>query len=199
MDSLITYENLKAIIEKKGFKFFTKEMDVNFIGIRTANRIADNYDDYFALCWVEDGSQRIWVNSKFTTDPGIYYLKTKLLNPNGCAILVPNQYRSCWKLGMHGNKNPYEAFVQVGKMDFYRDRDRDNEIEGDPTTIESGIIGLNQHHGYDSANVGPNSAGCQVHKLKESLNFVKDVFKRSIPLHGERVSYTLLTHNDFKS
>lgn len=190
----LTYDIIKNVVIKKGYKFFTAEMDMNFIGIRSKNYIADNYDDFFCMLWIEDGKKRCWINDKFTTDPGIYYLQKKLLNANGCAIMVPGQYRGYWKLGFH---NGYEAFQQVTKADFYRDRNRDNILDGDASTIEHSIIGANMHHGYDSKNVSANSAGCQVHKHDEDLNYVIKEFKRTIPYHGDRVTYTLLTENDF--
>jgi hypothetical protein len=199
----LNYLNLKQIILLKGHAFFIGNMNLNFVGIRTKNRIADNFDDFFCVLWQELNSignleSKILVFDEFTTDPGIYYLKNKLLNPNGCAIMVPGQYRGLWKIGMHGHNKPYKAFCQVGKVQVYRDRNKDNTLDGDASTIqESSALGINLHHGYDSNNVGNNSAGCQVFKHDEDLKTVLDLFEKSIPYNGERITYTLLTENDF--
>lgn len=189
----ITYKNIKALVESKGYKFFTGEFNINMIGLRSKNRQVDNWDDFFILCWQEGKKNMIWVNDQFTTDPGIYYMQQKLLNPNGCAILACGQYKGVWKIGKHG-KNPYEAFVQTGaKVKVYRDRDKDNILEFDSKSITEGFFGINQHHGYDSVKIGPNSAGCQVHRYKKDLAYVLSIAKKNIKAgHGDSFTYTLL-------
>lgn len=189
-----TYEKVKKAMEKAGFKFFTGVNDLNMIGVRSKNRMVDNWDDFFLLLWVdENGKKQIWVNDQFTTDPGIYYMQKKLLNPAGCGILARGQYRGVWKIGPHG-KNKYEAFVQIGnKVKLYRDRNMNNIMDFDPKTIMEGYFGVNQHHGYDSGKVGPNSAACQVHRYKKDLAFVLSMAKKQIKAGiGDSFSYTLL-------
>jgi hypothetical protein len=189
----ITYNKIKKVVENRGYKFFTGEYNINMIGMRSKNRQVDNWDDFFVLCWQEGKKNMIWVNDQFTTDPGIYYMQQKLLNPNGCAILSPGQYKGVWKIGKHG-KNQYEAFVQTGaKVKVYRDRDKDNILEFDKKSITEGFFGINQHHGYDSGKVGPNSAGCQVHRYKKDLAYVLSIAKKNIAAgHGDSFTYTLL-------
>jgi hypothetical protein len=189
-----TYEKVKKAVEKAGFKFFTRVNDLNMIGVRTKNRTVDNWDDFFLLLWVDENNKKqIWINDQFTTDPGIYYMQKKLLNPKGCAILARGQYRGVWKIGTHG-KNKYEAFVQTGnKVKVYRDRNKNNFMDFDPNSLEEGYFGINQHHGYDSAKVGPNSAGCQVHRYKKDLAFVLSMAKKQIKAGiGDSFTYTLL-------
>lgn len=189
----LTYNKVKTAVEKAGFKFFSGEMNINMIGIRSKNRQVDNWDDFFVLCWQEGKKNMIWVNDQFTTDPGIYYMQHKLLNPKGCAAMVPGQYRGLWKIGKHG-KNQYEAFVQTGgKVKVYRDRDKDNILECDDKSIDQGFFGINQHHGYDSGKVGQNSAGCQVHRYKKDLAYVLSMAKKNtLAGNGDSFSYTLL-------
>jgi hypothetical protein len=189
----LSYNKVKAAVTKAGFKFFTGEMNVNMIGIRSKNRQVDNWDDFFVLCWQENGQNMIWVDDQFTTDPGLYYMTQKLLNPAGCGILARGQYKGVWKIGGHG-KNKYEAFVQTGgKVKLYRDRDKNNIMNFDPKSIQEGYFGVNQHHGYDSGKVGPNSAACQVHRYKKDLAFVLSIAKRNINEgHGDSFTYTLL-------
>src|SRR5688572_18752114 len=152
----LTYNKVKAVVESKGYKFFTGEMNVNMIGIRSNNRQVDYWDDFFCLLYQEKGKNVIWVNDLFTTDPGIYYMQQKLLNPKGCGILAEGQYRGMWHIGLHLGK--YEAFLQLGcKVKAYRDRNRDNIMDFDPKSIHEGMFGCNQHHGYDSIRVNSNS------------------------------------------
>lgn len=189
----LTYDKVKAAVEKAGFKFFTGEMNINMIGVRSKNRQVDNWDDFFVLCWQEAGKNMIWVDDQFTTDPGIYYMTKKLLNPEGCGILARGQYRGVWIIGMHNGK--YEAFLQRGcKVKAYRDRDKNNIMTFDPKTLKEGMYGANQHHGYDSkGGVGANSAMCQVHRYKKDLAYVLSMAKKNIKAGwGDSFTYTLL-------
>ncbi len=190
-----TYDKVKAIMLKKGYSFTLAEGQLNMIGIRSSMRQVDNWDDFFCLLWIENGKKMIWVNDNFTTDPGIYYMQTKLLNPEGCGILAEGQHKHCWNIGLHG-ANKYEAFVQTGgPVKAYRDRNKDSYMDFDPKTIKSGWYGCNQHHGYDSSKVNNNSAMCQVHKYKKDLTYVLTVAKKSKATVWD---YTLLNEADFK-
>lgn len=194
-----TYNKVKAAVEKAGFKFFTGNMNINMIGVRSLNRKVDNWDDFLIICWQEGGKNMIWVNDQFTTDPGIYYMQTKLLNPNGCGILARGQYRGVWKLGKHLGK--YEAFLQLGaKVSAYRDRNKDNIMDFDPKSLASGFYGCNCHHGYDSKNVSNNSAMCQVNRYKKDLAYALSLAKKNTAAgNGDSYTYTLLEEGiDFK-
>lgn len=191
----LTYEKLEALMHAKGYGFNKREGQLNMIGVRSKNRSVNNWDDFFCLLWVEGGKKQIWVNDNYTTDPGIYYMQIKLLNPEGCGILAEGHYPNVWKLGLHG-ANKYEAFVQIGrKVKVYRDRNKDSYMDFDPKTLREGWYGCNQHHGYNSLKVSNNSAMCQVHRYKKDLAVVLARAKRS---KATSFSYTLLNETDFK-
>lgn len=192
----LSYDLLRNVMNKKGYAFYTGELNLNMIGIRSSNRRVNNWDDFFCLVYESGSKKKLWINDLFTTDPGIYYMTKKLLNPLGCGILAEGQYKSMWEIGLHNNK--YEAFVQVNKCKTYRDRSLDNFMDFDPTSIQEGLFGCNQHHGYSSASVDNNSAMCQVHKSKTDLGIVLDIAKKSIPMHGKFFTYTLLNESDLK-
>jgi hypothetical protein len=190
-----TYDKVKSVITKKGYPFRVGEGELNMIAVRSSNRAVDTWDDFFCLLWIEGGKKQIWVNDNFTTDPGIYYMQERILNPAGCGILAAGFHNGIWQLGKHGAKQ-YEAFVQTGgKVKAYRDRNKDNYMDFDPKTIQEGFFGCNQHHGYDSAKVGNNSAMCQVHKFKKDLATVLAAAKKD---KATKWSYTLLDEIDFK-
>jgi hypothetical protein len=193
----ITYDKLKEILTRKKYNFFTGDMNLNMIGIRSSNRKVDNWDDFFCIAYTENDKKMLWVNDMFTTDPGIYYMTQKLLNPAGCGILAEGQYPGMWTFGKHG-VNKYDAFVQVGECKAYRDRNRDNIMDFDPKSIQKGYFGCNQHHGYDSTRVNNNSAMCQVHKFKKDLAYSLSLAKKSSNLYGNKFTYTLLNESDFK-
>ena len=83
-----------------------------------------------------------------------------LANPKGAALLVPNQYINCWKLGLHQGK--YEALRQSGLLKIYRDSDRDTVYDYE-NIADSLNDGINIHKaGLASVIVDGWSAGCQV-------------------------------------
>jgi hypothetical protein len=190
-----TYDKVKALMLAKKYDFTTAEGQLNMIGVRSNIRQVDNWDDFFILLWIEGGKKMIWVDDNFTTDPGIYYMQTKLLNPAGCGILAEGQHKHIWNIGPHGT-NKYEAFIQTGgKVCAYRDRNKDNYMDFDPKTIKCDFYGCNQHHGYDSLKVNNNSAMCQVHRYKKDLAYVLSLAKKSKATVWD---YTLLNEADFK-
>lgn len=192
----LSYENLEKVIKSKGYKFFTGEYNLNIVGIRSKNRMVDNWDDFLCILYEENKIRKCIVFDRFTTDPGIYYMQKKLLNPKGCGILAPGQYSGIWTLGLHRNK--YKAFIQTGnEVTAYRDRNLNNYMDFDPNTLESGYFGCNLHHGYDSTFVGNNSAMCQVLKYVKDLRVVLALADKQISAgYGSTFTYTLLREED---
>lgn len=94
-----------------------------------------------------------------TTEPGRKYTQNPL-NPSGAFRIAFGQYQS-WSVGWHKN---HEALVQCGEVKGHRDRNKDGFRTGDP--VISGYFGINQHWGYDMAEVDGASAGCLVGKSK---------------------------------
>lgn len=145
-----------------GYKVFSgSDYDLNIVGIRSASQAPNLFDDLLTISYQLKGQwfTRSW---DFTSDPGLYWLR----NPGrraGTAILCPGQYPGMWALGKH--RGSYTALVQVGKARFFRDNDRDSELDMDPETIEESIIGANLHRASrvrKSTQVDRWSAACQV-------------------------------------
>jgi len=136
--------------------------DLNIIGIRTKPREANKFDDIMTCTYKEQGR---WVTKYWTctTDPGTYWLE----NPSrvaGTAILVPGQYRGCYRLDKH--RGSYEALCQRGgAVKCFRDSDKNEILDMDPETIQEGYFGINIHRASSkrtSTQVDRWSAGCQV-------------------------------------
>jgi hypothetical protein len=190
---VISYQKLQQIVESKGYEFFTGELNINLVGIRTDLTATNTFNDELLIAIEMDGKKHVLNYADFTTDPGYYYLKKKFLNPKGCAILKPGQYRGMWALGKHRGK--YPALVQVGKCTVYRDRNADNTL--DTHTEQAGLFGINMHHAYDTPNdINKYSAGCQVHRSSEFLDQVLRLCKKSAKIYGDTFTYTLLMRDD---
>lgn len=174
------------------YSFFTTgDYNLNIIGIRNKSRVPNSFNDKMVLLFKDSGS---WVTRVYncTTDPGTYWLKDPMAK-NGTAIIVPYQYRGVYKIGLH--KQQYEALTQTGApIAVYRDNNRDNVLDHDPRTIESGYFGTNIHRASTtgtSVNVDKWSAGCQVIANIDNFNEFMKICKYSAKLYGNKFTYTL--------
>jgi len=188
----LSYDNIKKSVEAKGYKFFTGHYNINLIGIRTSNLITNLFDDLFLIVYEDNGSKIVELYDDFTTDPGNYYSKYKLLNSEGVAILKPGQHKGMWKIGKHRGK--YEAGTQSAKVTVYRDKNKDTSIDVD--VDDTGRFGINLHHAYDADTIGKYSAGCQVFQDPKDLKRALKVMKASALLYGDSFTYTLLEKKD---
>jgi len=188
-----------------GHKVFTTgNLNLNIIGIRTSEVQAGAFDDWMTVTFRRDDA---WVTRwwRCTTDPGRYYLERpdRWMNEKGVAGLVPDQYRSVYKIGLHG-KSQYEALCQRnGPVKVYRDNDGDDQLDYDPATIQTGSFGINIHASSSSPyegdkdrtgdRVGAWSAGCQVFARECDFREFMGLCRESRTLWGELFTYTLIT------
>lgn len=122
----------------------------------TPNKDSTNlWNDRRIVIEIAYGTPKILGNWIGTTEPGKYYIDNPL-NAQGAARIAFGQYQA-WQVGTHKD---HEALLQVKPITVYRDRNKDGFRTGDPT--DKGLFGINQHWGYDMAEVGRASAGCLV-------------------------------------
>ena len=140
----ITLSKVQEVFEEKKYSFFTKgNYNLNIIGVRSPIKEANNFDDYMLVIYKKSNK---WVIDEFaiTTDAGLYWLKHPM-NRKGTALLVPNQYRSTYKIDGHG-KTRYEALCQrLANVEVYRDDNKDQILDFDDATKEWGMFGINIH------------------------------------------------------
>jgi hypothetical protein len=178
--------------EAEGHTIFTKgSYNLNLIGVRTASRTANTFDDEMHVVFKDDFGN--WHDFAFrcTTDPGTYYLNNPM-NSQGTAIVKAGQYRSVWKVDLHRGK--YEALCQRGnKISVYRDSDRDAVLEMDENSVYDGWFGINLHKaGDNSTQVDKWSAGCQVIAADADFDILMALIFKSVEKYGDGFSYTLL-------
>ena len=194
----ISVQQLENAIKKLGHQWFdndSRNYNLNIIGIRSNNRKANKFDDTFSMCWKYKDEWEIFT-CPFTTDPGQYWLRN-LLNPNGCAILVPGQY-DVYSLDLHRGK--YEALCQRrGPVKVYRDNNQNDILDMDPKTIKSGDFGINIHHAsYDGVTdwVGAHSAGCQVFANINDFVHARSIWRKAAENFGNKFTYSLIKESD---
>jgi hypothetical protein len=214
LDASLFVASLKKVFKKKDYAFFdqNRKYNLNIVGIRNASRRANQFDDMLAIAY--RGFNNAWEVRTYiiTTDPGWTYLKnaSERYSGRGTAILVPDQYRSTYKFGLHGSTK-YEALVQSGdEVGVYRDKNKDNTLDFNRDTIEYGYFGINIHassmYPYDlklntdrsEKKVNSWSAGCQVFARDVAFRNFMSLCKLSSQFFGDTFSYTLLEQKDFE-
>lgn len=193
-----TAEQIKTVLQRKQYNFFDKNkpFNVNIIGVRSNNIMANTFDDWLYLIYRDNNLNMQVCEFNITTDPGTYYLKNPL-NINGTAILVPGQYRGSHQLGLHRGK--YEALKQKMPLRIWRDRNQDNILDKSGKIYE-GIYGINIHRSNASgaSNVVERwSAGCQVFQDVRDFNFFMSICKKAAQIYNNSFTYTLLEEQDF--
>ncbi len=166
---------LAAAVLAKGWWFCRHPGCVNIVYVEgmnpdgTANEDKPNiFNDLRTVLQVDaGGTVQLAGCWQGTTEPGTYYSKIRVLDPNGAARIAFGQYKA-WEVGMHprNGANPHEALVQVAPITVHRDMNQDFERTGDKTF--TGLFGVNQHWGFDlpESDIGNASAGCLVGRTK---------------------------------
>ena len=193
-----TREQIERAMTNKGHSYFSNgNYNLNIIGVRCniGTKVTNNFDDVLVLTY-KSNNEWIYREYPITTDPGLRSMK-ELQNVNGCAILVPGQYKGCFMTGLH--KGQYQALVQRANVNVFRDSNKDEYYDLNPKTIQTGLFGINIHKsGKDSTIVDNWSAGCQVFKKEKDFNEFMSIINKSKLLYGNRFTYTLLENCDIK-
>lgn len=190
---------LQNIIEGMGYSFFTKgNYNVNIIGVRNPNLIANSFDDTM-LCAYKIAGKWVLKEWAITTDAGKYWLAHPM-REKGCALLVPNQYRGVYKIDKHLNQ--YYALCQRnGEVEVYRDDNKDQILDFDDISREWGMFGINIHRSNphtESTVVERWSAGCQVFKKVDDFNEFMKICDNARGVWGNSFTYTLIKEEDLK-
>ena len=196
-------EQVEAAVKSKGYVWFedvnNKGYDVNIVGIRnsdTEGRVTNHYDDNMTISYKVNGEWKYYC-WPCTTDPGKYWIDHPC-NSDGCAILVPDQYRSVYKIDLHNGK--YQALCQRnGKVKVYRDNNEDDIYDYDADTIQSGYFGINIHRSsaYSTTTyIDKYSAGCQVFANPDNFDDFMEICRKAEDIWGNSFTYTLIESKD---
>jgi hypothetical protein len=181
-----------------GYAFFTKKSyNLNLIALRAASDRANLFDDTFLAVYLDDNFQPRVDRWACTTDPGRPHLENPM-RKEGCAILVPGQYRGAFAQGLH---NGHPALRQVKTLKVWRDNNKDGVLDRKGNIYDAPPeCGINIHRaGEDSPLVELWSAGCQVFKRRADLHALLALCNRQERVFGEdgkRYSYTLIDVGD---
>ena len=99
------------------------------------------------------------------------------------------------------HKNKYKALCQIKPVKVYRDNNRNNVYDLAPSSIETGMFGINIHRSNEyaiSKNINKYSAGCQVFSNPSDYNAFMRICEQQRKLYGNSFTYTLLDENELK-
>lgn len=203
-EATITEEEPPVILALKEKNFVVyDDGTINTIGIRSTNRVPDQFDDIIHLTWRDPDTEQ-WNDVAFdiTTDPGKEILNRtadpKYLNSAGTAVMKDGeQYINAYAIGNHRGQT---ALVQVGSVKWWRQLERQKggipelQWEDSNNGEASGLAGLNIHRALDvTLRVGLFSAGCQVFKRNDDFEKALGIWSSS----GQKnFTYTLLRADD---
>ncbi len=188
--------HLQRVIEGLGYKWFSKgDYNVNLIGVRNPNLVANSFDDTMLCAFKIQGVWQLkeW---RITTDAGKFWLKYPMTS-KGCAILAPNQYLGAYALDLH--RGAYRALCQRGEVEVYRDDNKDQILDFNDASKQWGLFGINIHKaGDDSKLVGNWSAGCQVYKRRSDFDDLINICSKASKQWGNSFTYTLIKEQDLE-
>ena len=194
-------EEIESVFVSKEYAFFdnNKKYNLNIVGIRSTSHDSEKFDDTLLVIYRNDDNEWEVLNYEITTEPGPRILR-RPINPKGTAVLVPEQYRSVYKITTHGGKNRHIALCQRnGKVKVWRDTDKDSKPESVGFDIDEGMYGINIHRHAGSGEkeyVNGSSAGCQVFKDSRKFKEFLEVCNRSADIYSSAFTYTLIEEED---
>ena len=195
-----TRKKIEEAVIAKGYKWFTNNnYDVNIVGIRndeTENKLTNHFDDFLTVSYKNPVGEWRFHCWQATTDPGTYWMEHPS-NKDGCAMLVPGQYRGSHKIRLHAGK--YPALGQQRPVKVYRDGNLDDVYDTDESTIKEGLYGINIHRSNphtESYYINKWSAGCQVFKRVADFDVFMKICNNAAEIWGNSFTYTLLNSND---
>ncbi len=185
-------DTLKAL----DFPLFKGDWNLNIIGIRSADRDANTFNDTLCVLFQVHGRWHVY-QFDMTTDPGVFYRENPI-NVDGVGWLVPGHHAGLWSIGVF--KGKYKALMQTGPATVYRDNDRDALLDNE-SHIDTGYFGCCLHRAHlehKSIQVDKWSAMCQV--LADPLDFdvLMALVHKSASIYGNSFSYTLLTEEQMQ-
>lgn len=195
-------DQFKNALEKKGYVFFDgkKSFNLNIIGVRNGSHDPKKFDDILTVIYRDANNDWEVLTYEITTEPGPSILR-KPINPDGTAILVPNQYRGVYKIGLHGGSYRHTALIQRGgKVEVWRDTNKNEKIEIDEhTLVQEGMFGINIHRHASAAEreyVRGSSAGCQVFKDSRQWTQFLNICHKAADAFSNSFTYTLIEQED---
>ena len=201
----ITVARLVKALTAKGYPVFTNGLfNLNFGGIRSVERTANRFDDWL-YCFFNapdakdngKAKEQLFV-AQATVDPGSPWLKAPM-DPGGAAAIVPGYYPKVWQYGPAFRG--YECLRQRLPLKVYRDNNRDNVFDIDPSKMTEGMYGIFVHPHFQARvlaeTVETSSAGCLVCQNNEDHAKLMTACALGVARYGNAISFALFDETEF--
>lgn len=192
-----TIEEIHEVMREAGMKVFERPFDVTLGGIRTKDKKSNKFNDWLFASFFTNNGGIVSVIVEGTTDAGLYY-RMNPVNIDGTAIIQHGvQHRGAYTYMKKGGHRGQEAFRQTGNMTYWRDNDRNEQLDFEGE-VEHAIYNTNGHDmGTIGNNVGKWSAGCWG-SVNENMDLLYQMARIQIS-HGlgDKFSFALLNEDRF--
>lgn len=184
-----TYKELQDALIRKGYKWFSKPLSLNFIWERTSYKATNIFDDWLHIAYIDEKGAEKVLTIPATTKPGV---KGSLDSPitvegfTGTAIIAEGQYLSAWEFRdttREFSKYPY--FRQVEKINYWRDGNKDRLID----RINKFVSKLWGTHWHKMSNVGTYGSGLVNNWSLGCMGAPEPEFKTILPLVRRSVNF----------
>lgn len=195
-----SYNEIKAAVASFNFVWYTKPYQLNCVWQRTSYEATNRFTDWLHLCWLDEIGEKHVLTIPATTKPG---LKGSLLEPTtiegirGTAVIqFPQQVVNGWQFkDTDKGFSSYPYFHQVGKINYWRDGNKDRIIDKINRQIAK-IFGTHWHRmsqtgTYGSGEVNNWSLGCLGSAEPEFKKILEPV-RRHVSLYGDLFTGTLI-------
>ena len=195
-----TYQQIKIAVESLNFKWFTSPLSINYVWERVDYKATNRFTDFLHVCYIDNVDKETILTIPATTKPG---LTGSLLSPvtvrgvTGTAVIrSPQQVLSGWEFHDTTKEfSSYPYFRQIGEVDYWRDGDKDQEI--DKINPEEDKINMTHWHRmsqnstYGSGQVNNWSLGC-CGSPEPEWKKILPITRQSCKLYGNKVTGTFI-------
>jgi len=201
-----TYSQIKTAVESLGFKWFKSPLSINYVWERTNFVATNKMTDFLHVCWLDENNKENILSIPGTTKPG---LVGSLLSPvtvrgvTGTAVIrSPQQVLGGWEFRDTDKEfSHYPYFRQVAPVDYWRDGDKDKEIDK-VNPEEDKINGTHWHimskiDTYGSGNVNNWSLGCSG-AAEPEFEKILPITRLSCKKYGNKVTGTYIESQHIK-
>lgn len=195
-----TYDQIEKAVKSLGYKWFTAPMSLNYVWERTSFEATNKFTDFLHVCYQGNHGEKVIMTIPATTKPG---LKGSLLEPTtvegikGTAVIEsPQQVEGGWEFRDTIKEfSSYPYFRQVGKVNYWRDGNKDTIIDKVQRQIAK-IFGthwhrMSQNGTYGSGLVNNWSLGCMGSPEPE-FEKILPITRVSCGIYGNKVTGTII-------
>ena len=198
------FEEVRAAVLAKGYKFFENDLSINMIWERTSDVFTNQFTDHLNILYFQN-KKPMQLVLPATTKPG---LKGSILEPitvenvTGTAIIIPNQYRGSHQfLDTYTEFSKYPYFRQRGVLDYWRDGDKDLELDRvqrqEDRVFHTHVHRMSNNGTYGSRQVNNFSLGCMGAPEPEFKRLLEPT-RECVKKYGDMFTQTILETIDFK-